>query len=553
MSATNDRNIRSAADAGQPFAGWIDAATLRLWLADGQELALLDVRDGGPFAREHLLTASSVPLSWIEVRMPMLVPRRSTRVVLCDARGETGGEADRAAALLRSEGYGWVVGLTGGVQAWKAAGHEVFSGTNVPSKAFGEYIEHHHDTPRIGPEELRQWVDEGRDVVVVDSRPFEEFRMVSIPGADNCPGAELALRVPALVKSEQTTVVVNCAGRTRSIIGAQSLRNAGLKNPVYALRNGTMGWHLAGLKTDQGQDRMVPLPPPQAVAAARERARDLAVRHGVRFIDADQLNLWQQEASRTTYVFDVRQAPAHAAGHLPVSLHAPGGQLVQATDTFAAVRHARIVLVDEHGVQAPMTGHWLRQMGWSEVYVLDGFETLEKVQGESVVPALGLDRLQVAAIGPEALADRMKTNPVCVIDVGESFGWRRERIAGSRYAMRSHLGAALQSLDPAIPLVFVCGDGRISPFAAQQALEAGRQQVFWLKSGRAGWRRAGLPMEPGRIENDPLQLTPTDDMWYPPWARADRVEQAMREYLTWEVDLLDQLAREPYLKFESVD
>ncbi|MFN5882995.1 MAG: hypothetical protein ACK44L_14955, partial [Burkholderiales bacterium] len=82
MSATNDRNIRSAADAGQPFAGWIDAATLRLWLADGQELALLDVRDGGPFAREHLLTASSVPLSWIEVRMPMLVPRRSTRVVL---------------------------------------------------------------------------------------------------------------------------------------------------------------------------------------------------------------------------------------------------------------------------------------------------------------------------------------------------------------------------------------------------------------------------------------------------------------------------------------
>lgn len=532
-----------------PTGNWIDSALLRTWLADGEELALLDVRDGGPFAREHLLTASSVPLAWIEVRMPLLVPRRATRIVLCDARGETSGEADRAARVLGASGYDRVFCLAGGVQAWKTAGHEVFSGTNVPSKAFGEYIEHHHDTPRIGPEELRRWVDEGRDVIVIDSRPLEEFRMVSIPGADNCPGAELALRVPALVKSEQTTVVVNCAGRTRSIIGAQSLRNAGLKNPVYALRNGTMGWHLAGLKTDQGQERSVPLPPPEAAVEARERARELALRHGVRFTDAAQLARWQSDPSRTTYVFDVRQAPAYAAGHLAGSLHAPGGQLVQATDTFAAVRHARIVLVDEHGVQAPMTGHWLRQMGWSEVYLLEGFNSLEKVQGDSAAPALASERLQAPGITPTELADQLKSTSVCMIDVGESFGWRRERIAGSRYAMRSHLKTALQAVDPALPLVFVCGDGRLSPFAAQDAIDAGRTQVSWLEGGRAGWRRAGLPMEPGRIENDPLQLTPTDDMWYPPWARADHVEQAMREYLTWEVDLLDQLAREPYLQF----
>jgi hypothetical protein len=31
---------------------------------------------------------------------------------------------------------------------------------------------------------------------------------------------------------------VNCAGRTRSIIGTQSLINAGVPNPVTALRNG---------------------------------------------------------------------------------------------------------------------------------------------------------------------------------------------------------------------------------------------------------------------------------------------------------------------------
>jgi rhodanese-related sulfurtransferase len=543
-----------AADPGRAASvAWIDASTLRAWLADGQELALLDVRDGGPFAREHLLTASSVPLAGLEVRMPRLVPRRTTRIVLCDAQGQADGEADRAARLLQAEGYAGVVGLAGGVQGWKAAGYEVFSGTNVPSKAFGEYIEHRHDTPRIGPEELRRWVEEGRDLIVIDSRPLEEFRMVSIPGADNCPGAELALRVPSLVKSEQTTVVVNCAGRTRSIIGAQSLRNAGLQNPVYALRNGTMGWHLAGLKTDHGQDRSIALPAPPAIAAARERARDLARRHGVRFTDASQLAQWLKDDTRTTYVFDVRQAPDYALGHLPGSLHAPGGQLVQATDTFAAVRHARIVLVDEHGVQAPMTGHWLRQMGWAEVYVLDGFDRLEKVQAESRPASLGADRVRAPGIEPMALAQQLESNEVCVIDVGESFAWRRERIPGSRYAMRSHLRAALQVLAPDLPLVFVCSDGQLAAFAAQDALDAGRAQVAWLQGGRAGWKQAGLPMAPGRIENDPLQLTPTDDMWYPPWARADQVEQAMREYLTWEVDLLEQLAREPYLQFAPVD
>ena len=67
------------------------------------------------------------------------------------------------------------------------------------------------------------------------------------------PGAELVLRVRDIAPSPDTTIVVNCAGRTRSIIGAQSLINAGIPNKVVALRNGTMGWHLAGFTCDKGE------------------------------------------------------------------------------------------------------------------------------------------------------------------------------------------------------------------------------------------------------------------------------------------------------------
>jgi rhodanese-related sulfurtransferase len=530
---------------------WIDAATLRAWLGDGAELALIDAREGGPFSREHLLTASSLPLSQLEVRAPLLVPRRTVRVVVMDADGIAGGEAERAAALLLRHGYGDVSVLRDGLAGWRRAGFEVFSGTNVPSKAFGEHVEHAFGTPRIEPAELQRWRDEGRDVVVVDSRPLEEYRQVSIPGAADCPGAELVLRVPALVTSPDTIVVVNCAGRTRSIIGTQSLRNAGLRNPVYALKNGTMGWHLAGFRTDRGRENLAGEPAGEALERARAMAREVARRWSVRFVDPEGLARMRAERDRTTHVFDVRLPEAYAAGHLPGSLNAPGGQLVQATDTFTAVRHARIVLVDRHEVQAVMTAHWLGQMGWTDVHVLRGGLDGALETGVPQVPSLGEAEVAAPPIGADALAQALAERAVTVIDVGDSYWYRHARIPGSHYAMRSRLAVVLARWPARTPLVFSCGDGRLARHAAQDAIGMGCTDVRWLEGGRLAWHARGLPTEACPGDDDPLLLTETDDMWYPPWARASGVEAAMQQYLTWEVDLLDQLEREPYLRFEE--
>ena len=172
--------------------------------------------------------------------------------MLCD---DGDGLVERAAKVLAAAGYTDVSYLQGGVAAWEKAGLELFSGVNVPSKAFGEHIEHACHTPSVSAEELDGLMRSGTDMVVVDSRPFDEFQRVSIPSATNVPGAELVLRIRDIAPSPDTLVVVNCAGRTRSIIGAQSLINAGLPNKVVALRNGTMGWTLAGLMPDSGKTR----------------------------------------------------------------------------------------------------------------------------------------------------------------------------------------------------------------------------------------------------------------------------------------------------------
>ena len=308
--------------------------------------------------------------------------------------------------------------LAGGLGAWSAAGHELYSGVFVPSKAFGEYIEHRDNTPRISAGELKAKLDAGEDVLVVDSRPMGEFQVMNIPGALDCPGAELVYRVPELAKSPDTLVVVNCAGRTRSIIGAQSLINAKLPNKVVALKNGTMGWHLAGFSLEHGNRNHAPAPGSEALAKARALAAGVAKRFGIRRIDRAGLARLTAQQDRTTYVFDVRSPEEFAQGHLHGAINAPGGQLVQATDMYMATRNARVALVDAEGVRAVMTASWLLQMGWPEVYVIEDAPQVEEISAQDL-KALG---------------------KVQVLDFGTSLEYRAGHVPGAVFAIRSRLG-----------------------------------------------------------------------------------------------------------------
>ena len=331
------------------------------------ELALVDAREPADFTRGHLLYAANLPPSHVGLEAPSRIPRLSTPVVVCDAGG---GEAAAVALELTVLGYTDTAVLDGGIDAWAAAGGELYSGINVPSKLFGELVEAHFRTPHVTADELAGWLADGRDLVVLDSRTRREFNRMSIPSGRSCPGAELVRRVQDLV-DDSTTVVVNCAGRTRSIMGAQSLRSAGLANQVFALKDGTMGWELAGLQLDHGRDDRAPEPSPAGRAQAAAAARAVAHRCGVRTIDNEQLEDWLCAGDvRTTYLMDVRTPQQYAHDHVPGAVCAPGGQLVQASDEYLVTRGSRVVLADEDGIGATMSASWLIQMGW-DAWVLE--------------------------------------------------------------------------------------------------------------------------------------------------------------------------------------
>ena len=506
---------------------------LRALIPAGGELAILDVREEGVHARNHLFLATSAPLSHLELRINRLVPRLGTRIVLVDDDEQL---AQRAARVLRRLGYRDLHVLAGGNAAWKAAGYELYSGVHVPSKAFGEHVEHHDGTPRIAAAELKAKLDAGEDLVILDSRPMKEYRIMNIPGALDCPGAELVYRVHQAAPDPKTLVVVNCAGRTRSIIGAQSLINAGVPNKVVALKNGTMGWHLAGLQLERGQLRSAAAPTGSALEKSKAAAARVAERFGIRRISLSELKVLQDDQGKTTYLFDVRSPEEYAAGHLPGSISAPGGQLVQATDTFCAVHGARIALVDDHGVRATLTASWLLQMGWTEVFVV------KDVVFDSLASAFS----DITPHCPMISVQDLKPNDALVLDFGTSLQHREGHIPGASFAIRSRLANHIPAYGSKT-IVCTSPDGVLARYAAADLAGLLGREVRALEGGTDAWRAAGLPLEQGETR----MLEPPEDVYYKPYDHKAQIEAAMQDYLQWEVALLEQIRRDPDCRFRD--
>ena len=520
----------------------INAQQLRQRYDDGGELAVLDVREEGVYSRDgHLLRVSNVPLSVLELRARALLPRLATRIVVCDG-GE--GLADIAAQKLVAGGYTDVCVLDGGTPAWQLIGGRLYTGVYLPSKAFGEYIQH-EDAPReVTATELNDWMKAGKDMVVVDSRPLAEFNRNSIPGALDCPSAELPYRMPEFLRSQDTTVVVNCGGRTRSIIGAQVLINAGFPNPVYALKDGTQGWKLAGFQLNHGRREAVPLPSKDGLVWSQQATQRVAQRFGIRRIDAARLDQLRADASRTLYLLDVRNPEEFEQGHVPGAQSAAGGQLVQATDTFIAVRPSVVVLTDNDGIRATMTAAWLAQMGHHEVYVFAADAQTEcgpaptvLLEGATPCPA------SVSAAELKTLLD---ASAVQIVDFATSLQYREGHIPGAWHAIRSRLAEQLPKV-PATPLlVFTAAEEALARLAATDATALTATPVKVLTGGNAAWMVAGAAMETG----DERMTGAAEDLSYRALDRKENVEQAMREYLQWEVELLDAVATDADFGFK---
>ena len=510
-----------------------------------EEYSIIDVREEGSFANSHLLLASNAPLSRLELIIEKLVPRKTTPIILCDATGSDHNGAPKAFETLKKQRYKNLKILRGGISKWKEAGFSLYSGIHVVSKAFGEYVEEKYHTPHVTPAALTQILkDTKKNVVVLDSRPKDEFFRMSLPNAINIPGAELVHRIQEVAPDPKTLVVINCAGRTRSIIGAQSLINAGLQNDVVALENGTMGWHLAGLPLATRQETLLPKIQATGRSWSEKASTEVARRTKLELVSWEALQkLKGQEEQHTLYFLDVRTPEEFCAGHLPGARSAPGGQLVQATDKFIGTHRARVVLTCDNGTRSRMTASWLVQMGQKHIFILDvNYQEFSLVHGEEeeFVPHF------TQSISAHSLSKMPSGTPKTILDFANSREYKSGHIPGSWFISRYDLDRYLTEFSKDTLLILTSPDGKLAALGAQELKNKTAAKIMLLEGGTESWIQAGYPLNSGSERmisqgNDVYQL-PYD---YGPGER----ERKMRAYLDWETGLLGRIKKDPSVNF----
>ena len=527
------------------MASQINPEDLKKMLHDGGELALLDVREDGEFGEGHILYANPCAYSHLEARVTERAPRKTTRIVLVD-----GGNAiaEKASTRLSEIGYSNITILNGGISGWVEVGYTLFKGVNVPCKAFGEMVEHHTKTPHISPQELKAIQKDGKRHVILDGRTPKEFNRMSIPGGISVPNAELVYRVHDLAPDPETTIVINCAGRTRSIIGAQTLINAGVPNPVVALEGGTMGWTLAGFDLENGATRKYDELSEEGKKTAKQRADKIKKDLHIKAVSFETLKCWQGDSERTLFLLDVRSAEEFADGHLPGSTHAPGGQLVQACDEWIATLGARLILLDdENNIRAVTTAHWLKQMGW-DVWILEGGVLPHAINVGTETPKFsGSKKQSFATITTAELANEIANGEAVVVDTDVSWLYRAEHIPSAIWCTRARINNLVSKMIPDKKIVLYSEHETRAWLLATDLSEVVEAPIAILRGGREKWREEGRALESSpEVPSNSEQL----DFLFFVHDRHQGNEQAMREYLEWEEGLPAQISEDGDARFQ---
>lgn len=501
----------------------------------GRNWALFDIREKGEAAAGHIFGASVLPRRLIEYRIAELVPDRSTRIFVY---GDEDGRPELALTTLHRLGYANARLISGGTAAWVAeAGGELSTGSNVPSKDFGEKVHVQEHVPSLMVGELVERAKRGDKLIVCDVRTPEEFLTGHIPGAVSCPSFDIALKAFDLAE-EYPTIIVNCAGRTRSIIGASSLRKLGLTN-VYALENGTSGWLLEDWALEKGSARDVGAPTALGRAKAERAAAKLGLEAGVRHMSPSEFSELMGSAGRSNvYAFDVRPLEDYRRGHIPGSTALPGGQAVQRADDFVAVRDGTIILIDQIETRAMMAGYWYRAMGFPNVFVLRGGMDAWAQTGN----AIATDRARGAILGlreAAAIARRMKPGElaarleagVLLIDVGSSRQYAASHVPGAVWRPRGWLELIVgRDVGKDREVAVTAHEESQAVLAAATLQDLGYDRAAFIEGGNKGCATVGLALEAG----EPADSFGGPDFVLPPYEQG---REGMLRYLAWEIQL----------------
>ena len=500
-------------------------------LMDSETLyAVIDVRDWGEFSLGQIFGASCIPRGSLEKYISVLVPKADVHTVLyCD----TGQRSIRAAASLETLGYTNVSVLAGGLNSWIAVGYKTLHGWSLRGKEYGERLQVEEGIPEMTVEELHVHLKQDKQLYIFDTRSEPEFQTAHLPGAYCAPGGQLALIAPEVVQDKTRTIVTNCAGRTRSLLGAHVLQRMGFTN-VYALKGGTGAWRIAGHTEELEKGDGAPLPrlSEAAITACKQFAEQVAREDGIPSITPQELHA-RQAAGELLYLLDVRLLDEYQAGHLPGAHFCPGTQIALLVECLVGVKNASIITMCADRARAIIAASLLKGAGYPNVSVLDGGITAWTAAGFSLksgapqeidygqpvwmarllqglpaevepqalpVPGLAKANAQAEALSVQALQAKLSAGerPV-LLDVRSAGDFATAHVPGARWLSRGKLDLQIEqeAPDKSTPVVLMCRKGDLSPLSVSTVKAMSYKRVIVLQGGFNAWQAAGLPTERG--------------------------------------------------------
>ena len=510
----------------------ITPETVRSWISDKEEVAFIDVREIGQHTNGHPFFSISIPYSLFEFNIKILVPNKQTRVILID---NNNGISDLVYNIAHQMGYSNISIIEGGVEEWVSAGYKLFDGINVPSKSFGELIEKYFHTPSITAKELAQKQKNNENYIVIDGRPFLEYNKMSIPKSICCPNAELFFRVSSYIKDINTEIIINCAGRTRSIIGAQTLINFGIKNKVKALENGTQGWFLSELSLEHNKNKYLEvLPNDLEIQQLQKKVLKLTNDLNIDLIDLKKAQELIIDKKKSTFIFDVTTSKTISTKPGTI-MNVPGGQLIQATDKYIGVWKATVILVDDGDlIRAGTTSFWLKKMGY-EVYILK--EGLLKAQTLKFTKEIDHKLIDLDFIN---LEDLVKIKKQILYDIRSSKDFCKMRIKNSIWLNRAHLYREKIKTDD--PIIIITDNLEKASLIVKDLKQKDKGAIIKVYK----WNQNEITSYPSLIDVtiETLSKQNNIDFNFHTHMRHDGNKEHAKQYLEWEINLVSKMDKQ---------
>jgi cystathionine beta-lyase len=486
----------------------------------GAPFALIDCRERRDYVNAHWFGSTNIPFSVLSRKIKGLVPDLNFSIHVMDWQDNA---STLAISQLKTLGYT-------NIKPHKTVrppemGNGFIRGEYVWSKAFGEVVAHCANLPEVTPAD---YVANYQDALLFDVRPTAEYRDFTLPGSQSLPNSLLLANVDALRDTGKMTLL-HCAGRTRSIIGACTLKAAGYDGPFAIFKGGTQAWQLDGHEREHNSNRIF----------AKDIASPAIVERFLRrwLIPFDHINEPSTVSfitrQRPALIFDVSDDAATGQKLMHGVVKISGTNLIQQTDRSIACYHVPVVLFDHgSGSRAAFAAYWLRAMGF-EVRVALLASQLEPQAADGEVDRMLPSFQNLLSI------DDIRDLPSQLLDFRPSSAYRKGHIEASEWA---NITSFLEKKPNQTPMVIICDD--ISTGSEISALLKSRG---WQIRGVYHWREDDFDL--AHLAHGGPALPIDESALFA--GRHQGVLQDARDYLTWEEDLPAEINQDIHQMWKS--